>query len=308
MTASDVAERARRLDATTKGIVAISIAMALFVVNDAFMKLASERLPSSEVMVIRGIGASAGLVLAVLWAGGSRSIAGIGHPLVVVRATLEAIVAILFLSALADLPLAEITAILQLSPLLMAGAAVLVLGERVGWGRWTAIAAGFGGVLLIVRPTWEGIETPQLLALSCILLVVCRDLLTRRIGTAVPALAVTLASTVSVVVGGLAFSLLQTWYWPTTWELQLLLGAAVLLAVANFLMVIAFRDGGDVTVITPFRYSVILWALSSGWLIWGDVPDALALVGTAVIVGSGLYIVRRDASWRRTVPTASIKP
>lgn len=308
MTASDVAERAKRLDATTKGILAISVAMALFVVNDACMKLASDRLPPSEVMVIRGFAASAGLALAIFWSGGARSVAGIGQPLVVLRATLEAIVAILFLSALAALPLAEITAILQLSPLLMAGAAVLLLGERVGPGRWIAIAAGFAGVLLIIRPSWEGIETPQILTLSCILLVVFRDLLTRRIGTKVPALAVTLASTVSVVVGGLAVSLFQTWYWPTAWELQLMLGAAVLLAIGNFLMVLAFRDGGDVTVITPFRYSVILWALLNGWLIWGDVPDAIALVGTAVIVASGLYIVRRDASWRKNPPISGIKP
>jgi drug/metabolite transporter (DMT)-like permease len=62
------------------------------------------------------------------------------------------------------------------------------------------------------------------------------------------------------------------------------------------------------TVITPFRYSVILWALLNGWLIWGDVPDALALVGTAIIVASGLYIVRRDASWRKTPPIAGVKP
>jgi drug/metabolite transporter (DMT)-like permease len=308
MTASDVAERAKRLDATTKGIVAISIAMALFVVNDALMKLASERLPSSEVMVLRGVFASAGLVLASLWSGGTRSIAGMGRPLVLVRSTLEAIVSILFLTALAMLPLAEITAILQLSPLLMALAAVLLLGERVGLGRWTAIVAGFGGVVLIIRPSWEGIETPQLLALSCILLVVFRDLLTRRIGTTVPALAVTLSSTVSVVVGGLAFSVFQTWYWPTAGEFQLLLGASVLLAVGNFLMVLAFRNGGDMTVITPFRYSVILWALLNGWLIWGDVPDAFALVGSAVIVASGLYIVRRDASWRKNPPIAGIKP
>jgi drug/metabolite transporter (DMT)-like permease len=308
MTASDVAERAKRLDATTKGIVAISIAMALFVVNDALMKLAGERLPSSETMVLRGIGASVGLVLACLWSGGARSIAGMGRPLVVLRSSLEAIVSIMFLTALAMLPLAEITAIMQLSPLLMALAAVLLLGERVGVGRWTAIVAGFGGVVLIIRPSWEGIETPQLLALSCILLVVFRDLLTRRIGTTVPALAVTLASTVSVVVGGLAVSVFQTWYWPTATELQLLLGASVMLAVGNFLMVIAFRNGGDMTVITPFRYSVILWALLNGWLIWGDVPDAFALVGTAIIVASGLYIVRRDASWRKNPPIAGIKP
>jgi drug/metabolite transporter (DMT)-like permease len=299
MTVSEAAARAQRLDPTTRGIAALLLSMALFVCNDTLVKLASERLPASEVMVLRGVAASVLVFVAVLWTTGARSLAGIARPLVVVRAIADALVALLFISALAMLPLAEITAILQLAPLVITLLAVLVLRERVTASNWLAIAAGFGGVLLIVRPGWDGVDTATLLALASVFGIAVRDLVTSRIGMAVPALVVTLGTTIALILVGLAFSTVHEWYWPTPFEWRLLLVAALLVASGNWLLVVAFRSGGDIAIISPFRYSVILWALMNGYLVWGDRPDAAALLGTAIVAASGLYLLHRDAVRRR---------
>jgi len=281
-----------------RGIVAVLVAMALFVLSDSVVKLAGERMPATEIMALRG-------VMAVLLMGG---VAGatveigrwhlIAQPRVVVRAVLEAAVAVLFLGSLPHLPLADITAIQQMTPIVLTVLSAVVLREDVGWRRWLAVVAGFAGVLLVIQPTGEGINIFAWSALACAALVAVRDLVTRRLAPGIPTALVTFTTTVSVCVAGFIGSPVETWSAPTRHGLTLLAMSAVLVSLANVFVIRAFR-GTEVSVVAPFRYAGVLWAIALGFLIWGHVPNALALAGTAILVGSGLYIMHREALRRR---------
>jgi drug/metabolite transporter (DMT)-like permease len=179
------------------GIAAMLVAMAAFSVSDTCVKLAAASLPTSEIMVLRGVIATAAVSGLVILNGHGHALGSLLRPLVALRAAAEALIITLFISAIAQLALGNITAISQSSPLIMAAVAAIVLKEPVGWRRWTAILTGFIGVLLIVRPTVGGVDQASMMALMVAVLVAARDLLTGKIAGSVPSLVITLATTVT---------------------------------------------------------------------------------------------------------------
>ena len=285
-----------------KGAIAMVGSMAAFVMNDALVKLATSAYPTSQVLAIRGMFATA-IVLAVIISMGSlRDLAAIRNPLVILRGTLEAVIAFTFITALASLPLGNITAILQASSLVLVALAALLGIERVGWRRWVAVAIGFAGVIMIIRPAADGFTVASLVALLSAILVAGRDLVTRRIDAAVPSTIVTLVTTVLVCATGWLIAAVEPWQPFTLRDSLYLFGAAVFVALGNYAIIVAFR-GTDMSVVTGFRYTIVVFALALGALIWGDWPDGLALFGTLLIVGSGLYTLHRQRV-RRNVETA----
>ena len=284
--------------ANMRGIVAVLLAMALFVLSDSVVKLAGETLPVTQIMSLRGVMAVAlmgGLAAATVDVARWHLIA---QPRVMLRAGLEATVAVLFLIALPKLPLADITAIQQVTPIALTVLSALVLKEAVGWRRWLAVLAGFAGVLMVIQPTGQGINVFALSALGCAILVSVRDLVTRKLDPAIPTALVSFTTTLSVCLAGFAGAPLQTWVMPDWRLLALLAASAVLVSLANIFIIRAFR-GTEVSVVAPFRYAGVLWAITLGFLIWGHVPNALALAGTAILVASGLYIMHRETLRRR---------
>lgn len=277
-----------------RGIVAVLLAMAFFVLSDSVVKLAGETLPVTQIMALRGVMAVAlmgGLAAATIDVARWHLIA---QPRVMLRAGLEATVAVLFLIALPHLPLADITAIQQVTPIALTVLSAAVLKETVGWRRWFAVVAGFAGVLMVIQPTGQGINVFALSALACAILVSVRDLVTRKLDPTIPTALVSFTTTLSVCLTGFAGAPLQTWVTPDWRLLALLAASAVLVSLANIFIIRAFR-GTEVSVVAPFRYAGVLWAITLGFLIWGDVPNLLALAGTGVLVASGLYIMHREA-------------
>lgn len=276
-----------------RGIVATLIAMGLFVCSDSLAKLAREAMPAGEVMFVRGIFtciASIGLVVAM---GEARRWKLIGQRRVILRASIELCVVISFLTALGHLRLGDLTAIVQSSPLFIALACHVLGLEPMGWRRWLAVLVGFCGVLLIAKPGGGSFDAYALLAFASAVLVAARDLLTRRIGGHVPTALILTATSVFAMVGGLALGLVETWQ-PVSLKLALDLTAAGLFVTGgNFFMIAAYRHV-DVAVVSPFRYSVIIWAGLLGFLVFGEVPEPLAILGAALIAGSGLYTVHRE--------------
>jgi drug/metabolite transporter (DMT)-like permease len=272
------------------GILAMSAAMALFTANDTLVKLAAADLPASEIMALRGLFATLVVGTLVLHRLGVRAFRAVMRPPVLIRSLFEAIVAFAYISAIATAGIAETTAVLQLSPIFLTLAGVFVLGERVSGRAWIAILAAFAGVMLIVKPDVSGIDLPTTLALVCALFVAIRDFFTREIDPTIPSLVVTLAATLSVPALGLALAPMDHWQVPTLGQVALLAGAAVFVGVGNVFIVLAYRSGGEISVISPFRYCVVLWALLSSVLVFDVLPDALALGGTAIVVGAGLYL------------------
>ena len=287
--------RGRTLDPTTRGVIAMVVGMAFQVTNDAIVKLVSARLPASEIMAIRGVMA-VGLMLAIILSVGQGArLKAVASPLVALRSVLEAACCVVYLTALSGLGLAEFTSIVQATPLIMTAFAVALGWQKVGPRRWAAIGVGFVGVLLVAKPSPTGVNAYAGLALLAAVIMAVRDLVTRRIPSHAPSLVVTLGATVTVTLVGATGGVIEpsAWVAPNAREIVLLTSVAALVCACNMMIVLAFRLG-DMAVVGPFRYSVILGSLILGYAVWGDRPDALGLAGAALIVGSGLYALRRE--------------
>jgi drug/metabolite transporter (DMT)-like permease len=296
-----------------RGIIDMSGAMALFIANDALVKLVSASLPSLQLIFLRGVSASI-LMLGVCQAmgafkratpGGALPVRQLLQPKVLIRATLDAAASLIYLTALFHMPLGNATAINMATPLVITLMAVMVLHERVGLSRWLAIGVGFIGVLLIVQPASEGFNAWALLCLGGTLLHAARDLMTRVIPRSVPSLLITLSTVLSVSFFSGALSLFQGWKAFNAQHLALLASAGVLLSGGYFLLIRAMRSG-EMSLIAPFRYTGLLFALLLGWWLWGDVPNALAFVGIALLVAAGLYMLMGQRKGASEPPPASV--
>ncbi len=198
-----------------------------------------------------------------------------------------------FVSALLNMPLANITAILQVLPLTVTLGSALLFREAVGWRRMLAILVGFCGMLLIVRPGPEGFTLWSVYALISVACVTCRDLSTRRLSPAVPSLLVTFSASLSVLVFSGIASLWTPWAPVSGGQLGALMIAALCIVGGYFLSVQVMRSG-DLSFIAPFRSTGLVWALLLGWFVFGDWPTPLTLLGALVVVGMGLFTLYRE--------------
>ena len=279
--------------ANRRNIAAMSFAMASFVSNDALVKHVSESLPSAQLIFIRGLFATALLLIAAHLLGATRQIGQIFQRTVVGRSVLDALATVTYLTSLFHLPIGNATAINMATPLFITLFAVLALGEKVGPARWLAIATGFAGVLLVVQPSAAGFNAYALLCLAGTLLHAGRDLTTRFIHANVPSILITLATAVTVTLLSGGLSLVQGWQPMTVRHAGLLALASVFLSTGYYLIIVGMRQG-DMSVVAPFRYTGLLFALAIGWALWGDTPNALAGIGIALLVGAGLYVLHSE--------------
>jgi len=285
------------------------VAMVGFTLNDAITKYSSESMNMAQVMLIRGAFASL-LVGLLAWQRGAlarpRSML---QPLVATRVIGEAGGTVSFLVALSHLPIANVSAVLQALPLAVAMGAALVFKEGVGWRRWVAIAIGFAGVLIIVRPGFEGFSMYSLLALACVGCCAVRDLATRRIPEAIPTLLVSMATALAMtILGALLLSPMGGWT-PMTGKSTALLGLAAVLVLIGYQFIIMAMRAGDISFIAPFRYTALIWSILLGLFIFADVPDLPMIVGATTIIGSGLYALYRErVVGRRKIVAESTGP
>lgn len=281
-----------------RGIAAMLIAMAAFVVNDALVKLAAGTLPMGQVIFLRGVLTSL-LCLGLLLATESpRALALAASPRVVARGMADVAAALTFLFALRSMPIADAYAILQFTPLAITAGAALFLGARVGWRRWLATTVGLVGVLIIVRPGGAAFNASSLLALSSITFSVARDLVTRGIGHDIPSMAIAFVSPLLISFTTLFFPLFETWQTPTWQAWAYVIGASALLLAGQIWLIAAMRTG-EIAVVAPFRYSIILWSILAGLLIWHEFPDAQTIVGIGIVFSAGLYTFLREQTLTR---------
>jgi drug/metabolite transporter (DMT)-like permease len=279
----------------------MAAAMAGFTMNDAITKAVSSEMNFGEIMLVRGVVAIA-LIAALAWHQGAlRPLRTLVMKPVALRVVGEVLGTVTFLAAIVHLPLANTAAIFQALPLAVTLGAALMFGEPVGWRRWLAIVAGFIGVLIIVRPGVEGFNQFSLFALISVAFCALRDLATRRIPEKIPSLFITLVTTVTVTIAGAAIIVpLGGWTPPSPRALGLLTLAAVLLLSRYHCVIMALRSGA-ISAVAPFRYSALLWAMLLGYLVFGDVPDAMMVTGASIIVLSGLYAFYRERIRHRPV-------
>jgi drug/metabolite transporter (DMT)-like permease len=278
---------------TTRGIVAMVGACFVFMVNDTLIKVVSDHLATGQIILLRGLIASAGIVLFAWITGAFRQIRSAFSWPMLLRAIGESVGALLYLIALFNMPIANVSSIFQAVPLVITAVGALFLGARVGWRRWTAVAVGFVGVMIVVRPGPDGFNIYALSVLASVFVLVARDLATRRIAETVPLALVTAAGTVVVTMGGAAMLPFETWRPVSLGDVGLLALAAVFLVTGYALIVVATWRA-NVAAVAPFRYSSIPFAIVAGYLVWSDVPDPVTLFGMAVIIASGVYSFYRE--------------
>jgi len=283
----------RAFAANRRGILSMVAAMACFVANDTVVKLAGASMPATQLIFLRGILATA-IVLAVVQASGMGSrLRQAMAPGVIPRALAESVATVLYLSALFHLPLANAAAINLSAPLFIVVLAVAFLHERVGLAHWAAVCAGFAGVVLVVQPGFAGFNGYALVCLLAAFFQAVRDLLTRRIDSEVPAVLITLATTVAVTVVAGVLSFFEGWRAFGPREFGLLALAAAFLMGAYALIVDAMRHG-EMSLVAPFRYTGVLYAIVLGYLVWGDAPNRLAWGGIGLLVAAGLFVLQRE--------------
>lgn len=278
---------------TRRGVASMILGMAAFIINDTLIKLASASVPTGQLITMRNIMAATLIVMLIVMTGQAAHLRRAADRVVVARSLIDVIATLCYLLALFHMPIGNVTAINMATPLAMTAAAAVFMGVPVGWRRWSAIVAGFLGVLLIVQPEAEGFNAYSLLAIAAVVFIVARDLTTRRIDTGIPSLVITLTNAVFVLLGALALSAWEGWVAVNLVQVLLLAGAGVFLIGGYLLIVDAFRHG-DLATVGPFRYTGLIWALLSGFLVWGDIPNLLAFAGIVIVVASGLYVLHRE--------------
>ncbi len=288
--------------ANRRGMTFMVIAMALFAANDAGTKYAAATLPVSEVMVLRGAFATVFLIAVLVWRGELKDTPKMFDWQVSLRGFAEAVTGVLLISALALIPLGNVISIIQLVPFLMTIIAAMMLGESVGVRRWIAVAAGFVGVLLVVKPASSAFDTASLFALAATFTILLRDMLARSIGSRIPAFVVALASIIAGIAIGAVGSFFQEWRMPDAATFLSLFLSGIFLVLAQFFIVLAYR-GTELSAVAPFRYSIVAFAVFYGFIVFREVPDTLSFVGMAIMIVAGVYMLHREAKRSRAATT-----
>ena len=268
--------------------------MACFAVEDTFIKLLSARLPATQILFSVGFGGA--LITLALAVTLNVKLADkiLLNKHVISRTIADLFGAFFFTSAMVLIPMSLLASILQATPLFVTLGAAILLGEKVGWRRWSAIFIGFLGVIIILQPGYGSFQLASLLGLAAVLCLALRDVVTRDMATEIPTLTVTFYACLAMGSAGfIAYPFFGTPIMPTTFEAILLVCAAIIGVTGYFLIVLATRKG-DVSVIAPFRYSRLLFSLVLASLILGEMLTLPILLGGLLVVSSGIYTFGRE--------------
>lgn len=277
-----------------RGILFMTAAMAGFAVEDALIKAASATVPAGQVILLIAVAGLAGFALWArvaghrLWQPAAFSVPVVGRTLAEMVGTYGIV------TALSLAPLSTVTAIIQAAPIVVVAAAALLLGEQVGWRRWTAIFAGFAGVLMILRPGSAAFDPNALWAVMGVLGLAARDIFARRMDPGLPTPVVASWGYLGVLV--LSVGMLAQDGGPVLPGLQagLWIAAAAAIGLISYWAIIEATRAGDVSIIAPFRYSRLIFGVGLGVLAFGERLDGATLAGAALVIGSGLYTLYRE--------------
>lgn len=279
------------LSPNLRGILAILAATGSFVANDTCMKLALADMPPFQVLTLRGIAAIIWCLPLIAALGLLRQLPKAFNPWVVLRSLSELVAILCFITALGKMNIADVTAIAQIAPLLVLLAMWLIFGEKIGGIRFLLIGLGILGALLVAQPGGSAASPFAIFGFFTAVGVAARDILSRKVPPRTPALAVTFSTLLIVMLGGLALSLLfETRVEPSWRHAWLMLVAGFFLMCGHSFVFMAFRSA-PARLIAPFTYSLLIWAGLSSLLVFGDVPNALAIAGMLLIIVTGLAIV-----------------
>lgn len=294
-----------------RGILFLCAGIAVFSLQDLILKRLSGLYPLHEAMVLRSLAAIPALFVLAVWDGGARAFASSGWRPMALRGGLNFLAYTCYYLALAALPLATTVALFFTAPLFITALAVPFLGERVTTARWTALLAGFAGVLVIVRPGSAFFDWAALLPLFSGLFYASAQILARRMGARETATAMSFYSNLAFLAGATLLSLifgagahadesqpslaflLRGWSTPPPVDLALMLSCGLIAALGLTLLTQAYRLA-EASLVAPFEYTALFWGLLWGWLFWQDWPGPADWAGIAVLVAAGLVLLYGD--------------
>jgi len=293
-----------------RGSIIMVLAMAGFALEDLFVKRLADSLPVGQIIMLLGLGGA--LVFGIVTRAQGRRLwsRDLLSRAVLLRNLGELIATFGFVTAIALTPLSSASAILQATPLAVTLGAALFFREAVGWKRWTAILVGFGGVLMVIRPGFEGFEPDSLFAVQGVIGLAIRDLATRAVPRSISSMQLSTYAFATLVPTGLillAFGGTPSLPSAIAWRD---LALALSFALAAYYGIVAAMRLGDVSVITPFRYSRLIFALIIGVTVFNERPYVWTLTGAAIIIASGLFTFWRERRLARrgTAPSAPLAP
>lgn len=284
----------RALSDNMRGALLMMGSMAAFVFNDACMKVLLDDVPLFQAILLRGVATVVMMVLMSRWLGGLNfRMPRRDWGLVLLRSLSEIGATYFFINALFHMPIANVTAILQVLPLTVTLSSAMLFGDKLGWRRLLAIMVGFFGVMIIVRDGLTGLNTYALYALVAVGFVTVRDLCARRLSPGVSSVTIALIGAIAIVVFAAIGSIGSEWVAISGKSAGLLAGATLFIIGGYMFSVMTMRVG-EVSFIAPFRYTSLLWALLLGFVVFGDWPDNLTMLGIGIVVAMGAFTFYRE--------------
>uniref|UniRef100_UPI003B529933 DMT family transporter n=1 Tax=Roseovarius indicus TaxID=540747 RepID=UPI003B529933 len=277
------------------GILLVIAAMAGFTIEDTLIKRMSQDIPVGQILIIIGLSSTLLFAFMARHRGHAIFARAAWRPMFLWRALAEAMASMAFVTSLSLVDISVVAAVFQATPLVITMGAALFLGEDVGWRRWSAIAIGFIGVLIIIRPGVAGFEPAALIVLISVCAIAARDLITRRMDTNVSSFVIAFQGSGAVIPAGFLLLALAG-EGPQT--LTATHGTMMLVAIAvgalSYYGIVQAMRLGEAAAVTPFRYTRLLFSLIVGVTIFGEHPDTLTLAGAALIIATGLYTFIRE--------------
>jgi drug/metabolite transporter (DMT)-like permease len=290
--------------AALAGIGFMLVAVFLFALNSAAGKWLVAKYPVGEFMLIRSCFTLL-FLSPFIWHAGRAAFANVPRPgLQVLRVVLSALEVAMFFWAVSYLPLADTTTFYLAGPIYVTALSVWLLRERVGWRRWTAVLVGFTGVVIALRPSSSSFTLPALIALSGSVIYALVMITTRMLRQTNDIMLMT-----TYFIGAVAFGLVTVpfgWVMPTGYDLLCLAGVGFSNIVAQFCVIRSLKRA-SASVVVPYQYTLIVWSVVFGWLMFAELPDVYTVAGAAIIVAAGLYIYWREQAAARKAPAAPVE-
>ncbi len=277
------------------GILLMLAAMLGFTLEDVFIKQLSSTFSTAQILMTSGVFGSVFFTAVNLRKGHKFLKADVWTKATIARMLGEAIAAVAFVKALSLMPLSTVAAVFQVTPLAITMGAALFLGEQVGWRRWLAIGLGFIGVMLIIKPGVDGFDPSVIWVIIAVLGVVLRDLVTRVIPEYVSSSIISLqAFLAAIVVSSTLLIFTSDSLILVSAKNSSLFAGAIVFGIAGYYAIVSAMRVGDASIVAPFRYTRLLFSLTTGMIIFGERLDNLSLLGSVIIIGTGLYTFLRE--------------
>lgn len=287
-----------------RGILAMLAAVGLFSVMDAGLKLLSTHYPPIQMAALRGLSSLPLVALWVIASGAGASLLRVRWSLHLFRGVLGIAMMAAFTYALRSLPLSTAYSLFFIAPLLITALSGPMLGEKVGAGRWVAIACGLIGMLVILRPTGEGLLTLPALAVLVAAVGYALSAITVRVLSRTDSMQATVFWLMTMMGLGAGALAAPDWVTIHAEHWWIIAGIGLCGTLGQIAITVAFSRG-EASVIAPLEYSALTWALALDLLLWRTLPDGVTLLGAGIIVGAGLYLIRRERAPVVTLPEGS---